>query len=325
MIRIVPPHPNFGPPDDYIEKATAMAAGAQMTYRGGPLLSAVELIAVYLGDWGPTAPSSDLTKFCKAIVEGSYLDALVEYGVGRGKFIGEFFLPWSAPLYPPPPPPQPPPVPKAGCLPMLGLLSFFVPKLVTLPDRVIGETPYTAGMHDRYATGGVVGPTGAPTKVIVHAGEQYSRIFPGLTYAQMSIDDSEIQTRLKAAIADGTVPNRKDALYMIFVSPGTTVTLGTDASCTAFCGYHDATPDGIYYGVIPYPSCGGCLGPLTVFDAMTSVTSHELAEAVTDPVPGSGWYNDQSGEIGDPCAWSNRVLDGCMVQLEWMNSKSGCA
>src|SRR5947207_11397663 len=36
-----------------------------------------------------------------------------------------------------------------------------------------------------------------------------------------------------------------------------------------------------------------------VSDALTSVSSHELAEAITDPVPGQGWYDDASGEMGD--------------------------
>lgn len=301
MINIVQPHPLafrelehvVDAPDSYIEKPKKMASGAQMTYRGGKLLKAVELVAVFLGDWGGAkAPTTDLTKFCKALVEGSYLDALSEYNVGHGSFVGSYLVPWTPVVGPPQP---------AGCLPMLGLLPFFMPKLVALPPP------------SRFATGGPVGPWSGG---------------PGQSYSPVTIDDQEVRSRLKAAILAGQIPDRLDALYMVYVSPGTVVTLGTDQSCSQFCGYHDSyagpTHD-VYYGVIPFPSCAGCTGPLTVFDAMTSVTSHELAEAVTDAVPGTGWYNDASGEVGDPCAWSNRVLDGYTVQLEWLNSKSGCA
>ena len=44
----------------------------------------------------------------------------------------------------------------------------------------------------------------------------------------------------------------------------------------------------------------------TNFDQLTAVTSHELAEAVTDPNVGTGqlgWYDEQlNGEIGDIAA-----------------------
>src|SRR3989475_5457792 len=65
---------------------------------------------------------------------------------------------------------------------------------------------------------------------------------------------------------------------------------------------HDRSAGGLYYAVVPYPNCSGCLGNLAPLDALTSVCSHELAEAITDPVPGQGWYNDTNGEIGDICA-----------------------
>ena len=77
----------------------------------------------------------------------------------------------------------------------------------------------------------------------------------------------------------------------------------------------------VFYAVVPYPGCQGCTGTLAVFDALTSVSSHELCEAITDPVPGQGWYDDVNGEIGDICAWQTRVVDGYTVQREWSNSE----
>src|SRR5947209_20620132 len=61
---------------------------------------------------------------------------------------------------------------------------------------------------------------------------------------------------------------------------------------------------------MPYPDCAGCIGGLAAFDALTTTSSHELCEAITDPIPGQGWYDDANGEIGDICAWKTTQLGG---------------
>jgi hypothetical protein len=56
---------------------------------------------------------------------------------------------------------------------------------------------------------------------------------------------------------------------------------------------------------------------LNNFDAMTEVTSHELAEAVTDPDVGYktlGWYDDARGEVGDIANGQTVYLNGYAVQ-----------
>ena len=80
----------------------------------------------------------------------------------------------------------------------------------------------------------------------------------------------------------------------------------------------------VYYAVMPYPSCNGCLGGLKAFNALTGTSSHELSEAITDPVPGSGWYDDTNGEIGDICAWNFKTVASYTVQLEWSNRHKKC-
>jgi len=47
---------------------------------------------------------------------------------------------------------------------------------------------------------------------------------------------------------------------------------------------------------------------------MTVIASHELCEPITDPIPGSGWYDDVNGEIGDICEGSNKVINTVAVQ-----------
>jgi hypothetical protein len=102
------------------------------------------------------------------------------------------------------------------------------------------------------------------------------------------------------------------------------VVQGGSRSCQAFCGYHDTFGNGTYYAVMPFPNCAGCLGGLTNLDALTSTSSHELCEAITDPVPGQGWYDDTHGEIGDICAWQTKKLGNYTVQLEWSNKDASC-
>src|SRR5204862_6986497 len=114
-----------------------------------------------------------------------------------------------------------------------------------------------------------------------------------------NLTDSQIQQVLKKQIAQGSPfpasnPNR---LYFLYLPPGTTVSQGGERSCSAFCGYHEAIDHSIFYAVMPYPDCPGCVGGLTPLDALTSTSSHELCEAITDPIPGQGWYDDQHGEI----------------------------
>ncbi len=140
-----------------------------------------------------------------------------------------------------------------------------------------------------------------------------------------SVQDSDIQKMLQQEISAGAaLPNpTPNTLYFVMLPPGVQVIQGGSASCQAFCGYHDAI-NNIFYAVMPYPGCSGCTGGLGVFDALTSTTSHELCEAITDPIPGEGWYDDNNGEIGDICAWKTRSLGGYTIQLEWSNKASSC-
>ena len=140
-----------------------------------------------------------------------------------------------------------------------------------------------------------------------------------------SVDDAAIQQLIQQQIAAGTLPaTNANTLYFVFLPHGVQVTQGGGASCQVFCGYHDVLANSVFYAVMPFPGCSGCTGGLAVFDALTSTTSHELCEAVTDPIPGQGWYDDNNGEIGDICAWKTRTLGGYTIQLEWSNQAGAC-
>jgi hypothetical protein len=140
-----------------------------------------------------------------------------------------------------------------------------------------------------------------------------------------SVTDSTIRAQLLNWINSNAVPKQTaNSLYFVFLEPGITSVMGGSKSCQNFCGYHDAAGS-VFYAVMPYPLCAGCLGGQAAFDALTGTISHELSEAITDPIPGNGWYDDKNGEIGDICAWNFKKIGLYTVQTEWSNAKGRCA
>jgi len=141
-----------------------------------------------------------------------------------------------------------------------------------------------------------------------------------------NLKDADIQQFVREEIASDPAVTQPapNSLYFLFLPPGVTVELDGGSSCMNFCGYHSAIDDKVFYAVMPYPECDGCTGGLAVLDALTSTSSHELCEAITDPVPGRGYYDDQNGEIGDICAWQTKRLGQYLVQLEWSNAHGKC-
>jgi hypothetical protein len=142
-----------------------------------------------------------------------------------------------------------------------------------------------------------------------------------------TLSDGSIRHRLKHLLStDPRFPQPgPNTLYFIYLPPGVRVHQGGGSSCQEFCGYHDAINGQIFYAVMPWPGCGGCTGELTEVEALTSTSSHELCEAITDPVPPQGWYDEANGEIGDICAWKTKKLGAFTVQLEWSNKQGACA
>ena len=153
--------------------------------------------------------------------------------------------------------------------------------------------------------------------------------------AGSTISDAFIQARLQADVSSGLLraPNA-NTLYVVYVQPNVAVNLGSGQGTTqqGILGYHTAFLGAngapIRYAVVASP--GGAAGnsvlpeATTALDQLTAVTSHELAEAVTDPDINSnvnngrlGWFDPQRGEIGDveennPNAFVR--LDGNLVQ-----------
>jgi hypothetical protein len=140
-----------------------------------------------------------------------------------------------------------------------------------------------------------------------------------------TVDDAAIQTMIQQQISAGKLPaSNPNLIYFVFLPSGVTVTQGGSASCKVFCGDHDAISSDVFYAVMPFPDCSGCSSNFSTFDALTVTASHELCEAITDPVPGQGWYDNQNGEIGDICAWQTKTISQYTVQKEWSNKSGKC-
>jgi len=246
-IRIVPLHV---PADLVAPTPEAQPAVApQLTYRGGILLSNVQVFTVFWGAAWNSAPQSQLAttmnQFFDFVLTSPLLDQLSEY---------------------------------------------------TVPQYTIGH-----GKH--------IGTTTITTPALHH-----------------SVTDTAIRHMLQQEISTNTAfpQPSNNTLYFVYLPPGVAVVQGGAKSCQAFCGYHDAINGQIFYSAMPYPNCAGCTGGLSPQDALTSTSSHELCEAITDAVPGQGWYDDNNGEIGDICAWKTKKLGAYMVQLEWSNKGNSC-
>jgi hypothetical protein len=180
------------------------------------------------------------------------------------------------------------------------------------------------------------------------------QIVPAAGNNGSTITDTQIQSELLAQINAGHLPapvldaqGNPNTLYMIYFPPGKTISQGGSNSCQAggFCAYHGTTSSTlnakhVLYGVLPDMQAGsGCstgCGTSTVFGNYTSVTSHELVEAMTDADVGIattfaaplGWYDMTNGEIGDICnaQQGTYVANGTsyIVQLEFSNSANNC-
>jgi hypothetical protein len=162
-----------------------------------------------------------------------------------------------------------------------------------------------------------------------------------------TVDDNDIQAELQAQITAGNLPapatdgaGNVNTLYMVYFPLGYTITLQGATSCQVFCAYHGTYASNnlsIPYGVMPDLSAhvcsGGCGSGPTVFDNLTSVSSHELVESITDTEVGLAttfdrplaWYDvPDNMEIGDLCNHVHARLSGYTVQQEWSNTRNAC-
>lgn len=121
-----------------------------------------------------------------------------------------------------------------------------------------------------------------------------------------NVTDAQVQSTIDQALDAGTLPPPDDnTLYAIYFPKAVSISLDGTTSCHGFGAYHnfimESQRHAVYYAVMP--DCGGS------FSSITSVSSHELMEAISDTVPTAGnmpdypqaWNDSMGSEIGDLC------------------------
>ena len=164
------------------------------------------------------------------------------------------------------------------------------------------------------------------------------------TNTATNLDDAAIQTELDQQVTKGVLP-KPDAntLFMTYFPAGITITIDGQASCQAFCAYHEGftsqTNGNIFYGVMPDQggACALGCGFGAAFDNLTAVSSHEMIEATTDPFPTpatspafpQAWNTTDGNEIGDLCVGTSTQLTtqglSYNLQQEFDNASAACA
>ncbi len=182
------------------------------------------------------------------------------------------------------------------------------------------------------------------------------------TTCSFSPTDQNIQTWLVSWINANSVPlpnggTTDNTIYALYLPPNINPGFIKGTGACAYNGAVGYTTSQLlnghhlHYAVIPdensgaYAGCGSNPNGLGVpggfVNTTTFYSSHEIAEALTDPGPGLGWEADiqancqstagciwpsSGGQIGDMCVWTHAVIPGTsvMVQGLWSNAANEC-
>jgi hypothetical protein len=180
---------------------------------------------------------------------------------------------------------------------------------------------------------------------------------PASTTTSCNLTDAQLQSELTRQIDLGVLPaptldctGNADTVYMVDFPPNVRLAGpgGIGTSCVQFCAYHNTGLYGaarvpLVYGALMDVFTGGCAQGCgtnpTALANSTSVASHELVEAVTDPDVGlvsgavfaapAAWGSDACGEIADICevgVGDTISVNGrsWTVQELWSNQQGKC-
>jgi hypothetical protein len=162
------------------------------------------------------------------------------------------------------------------------------------------------------------------------------------------ITDAQIQKEIQRVMGLKKWKGGLNNIYFVYTGAGEGSCFDASSnSCayTAYCAYHGAIPGAapVIYANMPYADTRYCQLAGTPSpngtpdgDAAVSVASHELTEAITDPLL-NAWYSAAGAEIGDLCAWifdpntwdgnkANQNWNGHFyeLQLEYDNHSTSC-
>jgi len=179
--------------------------------------------------------------------------------------------------------------------------------------------------------------------------------FHGETYSAC-IDDEKLEDEVETVVAAEGWPKTLAAEYYVVLPPHAGSCFdagGTQCFDKQYCAYHSfSEPEHEIYANISYSpgDVSGCgvaeypngPGNGNVDDTLSSL-SHEANESITDPLPPTGWFDEEGLENGDECRNSSddfgTALGGSSgtlfnqaigtgryyLQQEWSNDIEDCA
>jgi hypothetical protein len=151
------------------------------------------------------------------------------------------------------------------------------------------------------------------------------------------LTQADLEQELEAQIRSGGLPKPDgDSLYMIHFPDGYRISISFGESCSAWFADHEVyrskNAGNVAYAVFPCES-----GDSNNFANLTFAASHELAEAITDPLSPLrgeplafpvGWLRGDGEEVGDLCTGTpSTFTDGGVsysVNPLWLNSMHAC-
>ncbi|MGZ4149333.1 MAG: hypothetical protein ACXVQJ_04770 [Actinomycetota bacterium] len=173
------------------------------------------------------------------------------------------------------------------------------------------------------------------------------------------VTDAQIQAKLASVVTKNGLPVNGSTIYLLFTAPleescydATDCFAPVTQTHFVYCAYHSAfyparSARPVIYANMPYlesntASINGCSSGAAhpndaAFDDETPTLGHELAEAITDPLPGASlapptaWVDPNTGnEIADICdtatsatsvTWGANTYE---VSPDWSNATSSC-
>jgi hypothetical protein len=145
------------------------------------------------------------------------------------------------------------------------------------------------------------------------------------------ITDAQLQAEVQKIVTFAKASGGMGQIFMVFTAPGEGScfsSAGTSCAYTSYCAYHSHyvhSGTTIIYANEPYGNTTDCQvsgAPSPngdpAADAAATSASHELTEAITDPL-GNAWFTSQGNEIGDLCAYRYGIVnwDGGFANQMW--------
>ncbi|KAI8620805.1 hypothetical protein BC830DRAFT_1097197 [Chytriomyces sp. MP71] len=175
-------------------------------------------------------------------------------------------------------------------------------------------------------------------QIMYNSSQVASYFVPGTVLTDTQVHDFVQQNVVNKLPASPTI----NTFFSIHFGPGFKVNNSAGTTCSEICAFHSIVwynSTSFYsYAVIPDLSQSGCnnfaCGTGSVLDQTMSISSHEIAEACTDPAitqaftyaPPLAWYDGSKGcdEIGDVCNHQQFPIDGYTVQKIYSNNLGQC-